>query len=433
MARVHLDNSLRMLAQGYAWLPDKRRAQQRRTVVTRLIGRRAVGREGPAGTRFFYDESHVRRAGALPEPVSGTLFGKGGVHHLDEHAHRVRKAMFVALLMGDDVGPLVERATAAWDDAATAWSKRPEIVLSEESATVLTSAVSGWAGIPVADDEVPSVARDLTAMVDGFATGGARRPGGRGGPRPAGGVAGPAGRGRPGGPRDRAGGIRGGRRRPAPGRRRGAPRATDRRRRAHQRDPPDRGHQLVPGVLGARADPLAGAPGPAGERGPGVRPGVRGRGPPLLSVRAVRRRQGTARGGVGRRAHPGGRHGAAGHLRAEPRPAAVGGPLHVLARALPRRRHRRLRADPAGRWRPAHGAPLPRRADHRRRALRAGRPAGPAAVRRPRAGPVDLPPAHPGPPGERRRPPGARGGLIRGAGPGALRAGPVTRRAAGAA
>jgi fatty-acid peroxygenase len=170
----HLDNSLRMLAQGYAWLPDKRRAQQRRTVATRLMGRRAVGLEGPAGTRFFYDESHVRRAGALPEPVSGTLFGKGGVHHLDEHAHRVRKAMFVALLMGDDVGPLVERATAAWDDAATAWSKRPEIVLSEESATVLTSAVSRWAGIPVADDEVPSVARDLTAMVDGFATGGPR-------------------------------------------------------------------------------------------------------------------------------------------------------------------------------------------------------------------------------------------------------------------
>src|SRR3954470_10063081 len=174
MARVHLDNSLRMLAQGYAWLPDKRRAQQRRTVATRLMGRRAVGLEGPAGTRFFYDESHVRRGGALPEPVSGTLFGKGGVHHLDEHAHRVRKTMFVALLMGDGVGPLVQRATAAWDDAVTAWSQRREIVLFEESATVLAGSVSRWAGVPVTDDEVPALARDLLALVDGFATAGPR-------------------------------------------------------------------------------------------------------------------------------------------------------------------------------------------------------------------------------------------------------------------
>src|SRR3954449_9040329 len=179
MARVHLDNSLRMLAQGYAWLPDKRRAQQRRTVVTRLMGRRAVGLEGPAGTRVFYDESHVRRGGALPEPVSGTLFGKGGVHHLDGHPHRVRKSMFVALLMkdgplGGGIGPLVERTTAAWDDAVPAWSQRRSIVLFEEAATVLAGSVTRWAGIPVTDEEVPAIARDLLAMVDGFATGGPR-------------------------------------------------------------------------------------------------------------------------------------------------------------------------------------------------------------------------------------------------------------------
>jgi fatty-acid peroxygenase len=174
MPRPHLDNSLNLLAQGYAWLPDKRRAQHRRTVATRLMGMRAVGLEGPAGARFFYDESHVRRAGALPEPVAGTLFGKGAVHHLDEDPHRVRKAMFVALLMGDGAGPLVERTTAAWDDAVTGWAQRREIVLVEESAEVLTGAVCRWAGVPVTDDEVPSVARDLTALVDGFATGGPR-------------------------------------------------------------------------------------------------------------------------------------------------------------------------------------------------------------------------------------------------------------------
>jgi fatty-acid peroxygenase len=39
---------------------------------------------------------------------------------------------------------------------------------------VLAGSVTRWAGIPVTDDEVPALARDLLAMVDGFATGGPR-------------------------------------------------------------------------------------------------------------------------------------------------------------------------------------------------------------------------------------------------------------------
>ncbi|NYJ04005.1 cytochrome P450 [Petropleomorpha daqingensis] len=169
-----LDDSLSLLTKGYGWLPDRRRALGGRTVRARLAGMRAVALEGPDAVRFFYDEDHVRRSGALPEPVVGTLFGKGAVHTLDGHPHRVRKSMFVALLMGDGIGPLVERTTAAWDDAVTAWSQRRSIVLFEEAAEVLAGSVTRWAGIPVTDDEVPGLARDLLAMVDGFATGGPR-------------------------------------------------------------------------------------------------------------------------------------------------------------------------------------------------------------------------------------------------------------------
>ncbi|MGY1618530.1 cytochrome P450 [Geodermatophilus sp. SYSU D00691] len=164
----------KLLTRGYGWLPDQRRARARRTVRTRLAGLRAVGLEGPDAARFFYDEDHVRRAHAIPEPVQATLFGKGAVHTLDGYEHRVRKAMFVALLLGDGTGPLVQRTTAAWDDAVRAWAQRRSIVLFEESAKVLTGAVCRWAGVPLDDDEVPAVARDLQALVDGFATGGPR-------------------------------------------------------------------------------------------------------------------------------------------------------------------------------------------------------------------------------------------------------------------
>ncbi|WP_369141024.1 cytochrome P450 [Modestobacter versicolor] len=169
------DQTAAMLAQGYAWLPDRRRAAGRATVRTRLmLVRPTLGVSGPAGARFVYDEDHVRRSGALPEPVVSTLFGHGAVHTLDGEPHRVRKAMFVQLLEGDGVGALVGRAAAAWDDAARRWAGEDRIVLMDEAARLLTRAVCDWAAVPVTDDEVPALARDLTTLVDGFATGAPR-------------------------------------------------------------------------------------------------------------------------------------------------------------------------------------------------------------------------------------------------------------------
>src|SRR5215217_9211766 len=123
------ENALQLMTRGYGWLPDKRRALGRRTVTARLGGLPVTGIEGPDAARFLYDEDHVHRAHAIPEPVQATLFGKGAVHSLDGEAHRVRKAMFVALLMREDgIASLVQRTTEAWDEAARQWAGR-EIVL----------------------------------------------------------------------------------------------------------------------------------------------------------------------------------------------------------------------------------------------------------------------------------------------------------------
>ena len=175
MRRPRLENSPLLLAKGYGWLPDARRARGRRTVAARLGGLPVLGIEGPDAARFLCDEEHVRRSHAIPEPVQGTLFGKGAVHTLDGEAHRVRKAMFVSLLMDDDrIATLAKGATVAWDAAVPGWVARDEVVLLDVAAEVITRAVCNWAGVPVADGEVSSVARDLTAMVDGFATAGPR-------------------------------------------------------------------------------------------------------------------------------------------------------------------------------------------------------------------------------------------------------------------
>jgi fatty-acid peroxygenase len=54
------------------------------------------------------------------------------------------------------------------------WAGRGEVVLFEEAGRVLTRGGCGWAGVPLPDEQVPEVARDLTALVDGFASAGPR-------------------------------------------------------------------------------------------------------------------------------------------------------------------------------------------------------------------------------------------------------------------
>jgi fatty-acid peroxygenase len=173
-AAIHLDRTLPLLVKGYAWLPNRMRERPTPALRTRIMGRPALAVRGPDAVRFFYDENHVHRHGALPEPALGTLFGHGAVHTLDGDAHRARKQLFLPLLAPDAVTGVTEEIAAAWDDAAAAWAKEPRVVLFDEVGTVLTRGVFRWAGIPLEDSEAASTAGDLIAMIDGFATAGPR-------------------------------------------------------------------------------------------------------------------------------------------------------------------------------------------------------------------------------------------------------------------
>ncbi|WP_405901226.1 cytochrome P450 [Streptomyces sp. NBC_00727] len=170
------DSTLPLLLQGYAWLPDRRRRSGGAPVRTRLLGKRVIALHGPAAVRFFYDEEHIHRQGALPEPVIDTLFGQGAVHTLDGERHRVRKGMFLHLLKDPEgVRALTDRVVLEWKGAVDGWTDRGPVVLFDEVAGVLTRAVHAWAGVPLAAGEADGAARDLVAMVDGFASAGPRQ------------------------------------------------------------------------------------------------------------------------------------------------------------------------------------------------------------------------------------------------------------------
>ena len=167
-----MDDTLSLLAEGYAWLPDRRRATP--TVRTRLMGERAFCVGGVGAARFFYDEENIRRHGAIPGPVLSTLFGHDAVHTLDGEEHRSRKAMFLSVMDPAGVADLTERVVDVWDQRVRSWAPGPPVVLFDEAGRVLTEAVCDWAGIRVAPDDLPALAADLIAMVDGFATPGPR-------------------------------------------------------------------------------------------------------------------------------------------------------------------------------------------------------------------------------------------------------------------
>ncbi|MFH9468935.1 cytochrome P450 [Streptomyces clavifer] len=170
-----LDSTLALLTEGYAWLPDRRRRTHGKPVRCRLMGKNAVALHGPEAVRFFYDESHIVRRGALPGPLLDTLFGRGAVHTLDGQAHRVRKALFMSLLKDHgSLEGLAGHLEAAWDVAHQRWVGRDRVSFFDESSVLLTRAVCAWAGIPLANGEAEETAHDLVAMVDGFLSSGPR-------------------------------------------------------------------------------------------------------------------------------------------------------------------------------------------------------------------------------------------------------------------
>ncbi|MDL2076105.1 cytochrome P450 [Streptomyces sp. GXMU-J15] len=166
--------SLALLTEGYAWLPDLMRAEDDTALTLRVLGKPALAMRGPDAVRYFYDEEHVRRHGALPGPVLSTLFGHGAVHTLDGDAHRQRKSFFLPLLETDAVTSSAGHIADAWDEAVPRWREQPEVALFDAVGAVITRGVCRWAGVPLAEGEEVPLARDLLAMVDGFATAGPR-------------------------------------------------------------------------------------------------------------------------------------------------------------------------------------------------------------------------------------------------------------------
>ncbi len=166
-----IDLGLQLLRHGYLAVElDRRQRRGAATYASRMMGRRAVVLGTEQAARSFYDESFVKRAGAMPRPLKDLLFGRGAVHGLDGMDHRRRKDL-MRDLVGDDAS-LVEDVRRRLETTSDAWSGR-EVDLFDELVGVYGGAVLDWAGCEPSPDEARWVPRELSLIVDGFGSAGA--------------------------------------------------------------------------------------------------------------------------------------------------------------------------------------------------------------------------------------------------------------------
>lgn len=161
------DSTLALLADPYGFIGKRCRRFDSTVFETRLLLRKTLCLSGQTAAELFYDARHFQRQDAAPLRLQKSLFGRHGVQTLDGEHHRMRKAMFLALMSRPRIEALCTLTHEELMNAATRWSHQKRTALYGEFQEVLTRAVCRWAGVPLTAAEIPLRRRQLTAMFDG--------------------------------------------------------------------------------------------------------------------------------------------------------------------------------------------------------------------------------------------------------------------------
>lgn len=161
------DAAVGLLTDGYAYGARRFERTGRDAFHTRMLGRPATFVRGVDGARFFAEDERFTRVGALPPPVLLSLQDAGSVQQLTGPAHHARKALFLGPL--DEAGRARLRAAFRedWEAALPTWRVTERVTLHRAVAGVLTRAVCRWAGIPLDARSARARTSEFLAMLDG--------------------------------------------------------------------------------------------------------------------------------------------------------------------------------------------------------------------------------------------------------------------------
>lgn len=161
-----IDHSLSLMREGYMYILNRRHSFSTEIFETRLLGKKAICMGGRAAAEVFYDTEKFKREDAAPNRVVQTLFGKNGVQAFDGREHKQRKGMFMSIMSPEGLQRLREIAQKQWNQALVKWEQMDELVLYEEVKEILCSTACHWAGVPLEEEDVKEVTKDLAAMFE---------------------------------------------------------------------------------------------------------------------------------------------------------------------------------------------------------------------------------------------------------------------------
>jgi fatty-acid peroxygenase len=167
----HGDHSASLLADPYRFIAQACRAAGADAVETRLLMQPTICMTGVRAAALFYDTERFQRAGAAPEPLRATLFGKAGVQGLDDRMHMQRKALFLEVTDAASVAQLVQAARRGWAPCLARWGGTDRVPLYAVAQDWLMTAACAWLGLTVPPQDRAHRRRQTVALFDSAASG----------------------------------------------------------------------------------------------------------------------------------------------------------------------------------------------------------------------------------------------------------------------
>ncbi|MGG3798548.1 cytochrome P450 [Metabacillus fastidiosus] len=164
-----IDHSLSLIREGYMYILNRCHGFQSNIFETRLLGKKVICMRGSEAAEVFYDTEKFKRENAAPNRVIQTLFGKNGVQTLDGESHKHRKEMFMSIMSPEELEKLTGIIEEQWESAVNKWEGMEEVVLYEEVKEILCRSACQWAGVPVEEDKIKGLTKDLGAMFESVA------------------------------------------------------------------------------------------------------------------------------------------------------------------------------------------------------------------------------------------------------------------------
>lgn len=161
-----VDHTLSLMREGYMYITNRCHSFNSNIFKTRLLGKKVICMVGKEAAEIFYDNEKFKRKNVAPHRAKQTLFGKNSVQTLDGAAHQHRKNMLMSTMTRNKLEELTTIAKKHWELAIDKWSRVDKIILYEQAKEIMCRTTCEWAGIPVKEDEIKKLSKDLGSLFE---------------------------------------------------------------------------------------------------------------------------------------------------------------------------------------------------------------------------------------------------------------------------